>query len=365
MSIWGFIAFQTMTAVLGTEHCQMHGREALFPQITAIAMSSDGNATFAKTTIADFAARSHQVFIGRGDKFESWTVNTPELSIWKFVDDTGRIYGNTSVRFKRPYLSAMVGRGLMFQEGNLLVIPDADEFVGSFHILGVGKDEVFGQVIEAGVPDSKVEETSFRAIVWWRGALQVLWRSDFFSHAIARSGNGAVGMVSNKKNLTPTAVLFENGGVTPLPLPGRLRTVEVVAASRNGSVITGIGQPGSSSSGACVIWVDRVPRTISLGRNQMSDARLVAVSEEGSMAVGSVGEGRGSVACIWEDEKGLRSLVEVARERKIVLPFGWKFLNAVGVGPRGEKVYGTAMDWRGRTRPYLLKLADSRRTEGK
>lgn len=254
------------------------------------------------------------------------------------------------------------------------MIPFSNEpnpFDLGFKVESIGADgEVFGGYY-GNMPELNPKMHSSAAVSWKNGNYFLYGFEDTIGPSwctVARTDRGVLGYVPNWVRQSPTSrigrgslpVFFGAGANREpffLPLPRGVDNALPTFANQSGNLILAIGV---STGGRMmpVIWRDDVPFVPVLGK-QSVNAFLRSGTTDGNLAVGAiVTAGQANTAVIWENERGLRTLEDFARAKGILLPAGWKLVDAVSISPDGKRIFGTAATKKNVRRPFFLWLGE-------
>jgi hypothetical protein len=363
MSTWPWIALYAITYVTGTERCELKMLEVRRGNIVAVAMSRDGSVLLAGRG----GLWSPSVVVFQGDRQLSWEIRGVQPQRIVGIDASGTILGSYIAKVR----TGTVERAFLFREGQVKLIPfgmEGQAVTLSFEPAGIGSDgEVFGG---CNGDLTEIDATPARsAAAVWNGGLQVVGYDQFFgafAGAVARTERGILGHVPRWLSRTHRGssasghlpVLFSGNGQARapfyLPLPQGIATATPVFANPSGSLMLAQGS-GSAGPSTSVIWWHDQPMTPKMPKNATAPA-LVSGTEDAKLAVGTMSVKGTRVAAVWEADKGMRSLEEYAREKGVLLPIGWRLIDAIGISPDGKQVFGSASNRQGLVRPYLLWL---------
>lgn len=362
MSTWPWIALYAITSVTGTERFELRVMDVKGGKIEAVAMSADGGTLLAQTTQAGALV----AVVMREDLRANWQIPGLPWARLIGIDGQGTILGSYNARVK----SGGMPRAFLYFEGQVRLIPipvEPDLANTSFDPKAIGAGgEVFGTY--HGTIDPQDAKRIISAAAIWDGGPQILGYQEMVGSmmsAVARTSNGILGHIprwivwtATKRTGSGVLPVYFHGGpsdpYTPLPLPRGIVATMPLFATPSGNLILGHGTDASGQP-LTVIWYYDQPLVPKVGKAS-STAILVSGSHDGKYAVGSILVRGGQTAVIWEAEKDVRSLQDFAVERGVLMPSGWRLLNAVGISPDGKRVYGTAVNGKNVQRPYVLWL---------
>lgn len=366
MSTWPWIALYAITFVAGTERCELKMLDIRRGNIPAIAMSPGGTVLLAEASQGIYPI----AVVFQGERRSTWEIRGLNMPHLVGIDDGGTILGRYLARVQ----SGGKPRAFLYREGQVRLIPFPQEpelaNVGFDPIkIGTG-GEVFGSY--SGIPDTNEGKLLDYAAALWNGDVQVVGYQDgagALIGAVARTENGVLGFVPrwlyrNRQGRSAASghlpVLFTGGAPTGTPfylrLPSGVEQATPVFTNPSGSLMLALGTASAGSPTTVIWWHDQalVPK---MPKNATAPA-LVSGTHDAKLAVGSMNVKGTRMAAIWEAEKGGRSLEEYAREVGVLLPHGWRLVDAVGISPDGKRVFGNAINRNGLVRPYLLWLGE-------
>ena len=360
MSLAWFLAFRALTGLTGTEQCELMYLDEKVASIEAVAMSMSG-----EILLSQYGKGKGLVAIVQRDGADAKTWRVGERfpnPVLKGVDDNEMIVGNFWLHDGSQLLpNAFAMRG---EQSDVVAPPDKKNPKLACYVHGVaGSGEVFGTLSGMG-PLGSFRDRYETGFVWSKGGYTEIDRDalTFPVVSVARTAKGVLGFVSKVAYPTATSrkfvgvvpVLFRSEGTVRLPLPTSVYDAMPRAASPDGSLIVGVSR--ISPLDTPVVWDQGVPSVPAYGKMRTPTGALTAVASWGETAVGSIFLQNGrQVAVAWQREKGMRSLTEIAAEEKVILPYGWRFFDAVGVSPDGKVIFGNAVNWKGRVRLWLDK----------
>lgn len=365
MDVFFFLALHALSSQTGTARCEIHFLNEKGTQFRAVNMSLGGDYLLAESGVKPGIT----AIVSKGDKTTRLPLRNLAEPNLLGVDDGGTILASF---INRAGPGVHLLNGVLIRNDEYLVLRGVDiEGVGgvivrprSFGRMG----QVFGGIEFIFTENLKILRGG-HAVIWRnRGPHLVFTQSDSVTIAATHeTGRGLLGYTSlmyyrrtgwtrwEGRGGDPFPVFFRNGQVEPLALPSGFQYGEPTAATPTGDLIFGVIGPTIFYQ-TPVLWQEEVPYLPTFHGKIPPNCQLVSVSDQGKLAVGRLTEKNRQHAVIWEKGKEIRLLTEVARERGILLPAGWHFTEAVAVDPTGDRVYGTAIDYRNRRRPFLLWL---------
>ncbi|MGV3616875.1 MAG: hypothetical protein ACO1SV_16230 [Fimbriimonas sp.] len=361
MGVSAALVISTITALTGTSRCDILCVDVRGTHIDATAMSPDG-----QTLLAQRGDRSDlTAIVFRGDQTRAWNVGRPTYAELIGIDNPGRVMGTYTALVK----NGSMARAFLAQEGQYALAPiplEPDPRNFGFRANAVGADgEIYGELY--GDLKSFLERDIKNAAAIWRGNAPEIVSIDQIQGlgVVAKTAIGIIGYsprwirrdAKSSVAVGTLPALYLPSGIQPMRLPRGVVEGRPTAANADGSVILGFG---TSALGVVtnIIWQDGEPIVPTIGTPKRTDARLRGVSADGKTVVGHIAVGRTTTALLWDRGKGLRTLEDVVAEKGIVLPYGWRLLDAKGITPDGQRVFGTAINRKNLRRPYLLWLGE-------
>jgi len=162
----------------------------------------------------------------------------------------------------------------------------------------------------------------------------------YTSYADAISSDGSIIAGYGSSVAGPVAIMWKDGMKTPLgDLSGGVYESMSFDVSNNGTIV---GRSTSAQGQEAFRWTQE---TGMVGLGDFTGGRYLswanAVTEDGSIVVGQGETDNGSVAFIWDELNGLRSIQYVLENDFGMDLTGWSLSKAIDITPDGSVIIGT------------------------
>lgn len=131
---------------------------------------------------------------------------------------------------------------------------------------------------------------------------------------------------------------------------------DLLGANRDATVIFGIEQDAAGHEVPFAWTPDRAPPRSSFPAiDRGTPLRLVASSDDGAIAAGSIGNGAQRTAVVWTSTAGIEHLDAYAQRHGVDIPEGWKLVAATALSSDGRHVGGHGLR-DGRFDSFVIEL---------
>jgi len=173
---------------------------------------------------------------------------------------------------------------------------------------------------------------------------------------MAISRNGAVVAGAGHPFKTGAMVWnLGNGAVTIGMLPGNISAI-ATAVSRDGSVVAGTSDDSAGNHHAWR-WTQQGGLVALQGNIAgYAGSSVGGISGDGTTIIGWADTAGGTVAFIWDEAHGMRTLEDALASDFGTRATGWHLTRASSVSDDGRVVGGAGIDANGRTQAWIVKL---------